>query len=1106
MWKWSIGVAAGLWVILAGGPLPPAAGAGATTGPGAPVGQWQPIDRLSDLARWKVEPSDGVKGTIALEKDSDGQPAVRLDVDFVSGAGFVVLALDWPTALPKNYQFSMEVRGQLPDNNLEFKLVDEAGTSVWWVNRRGYAFSPTWTTLTQRTRDFLFAWGPSGGTPITGLNRIEIAVASNQGGKGQVWLRNLKFRELEAVAADPGTPVVTASSEAPERGASRLLEASSPGWRSAVDAKDAEVSVVYPRQREIGGVVVKWAKGLSAAAYDVEVSEDGATWSIARSMRDTSGATDFIMLPPTDLRGVRLKMRSPARASGGFGIDSLDLRGPEFSTSTNAFMAARAAGSPRGMYPRYFLNEQPYWTVMGVPSGAIDGPSRGGGDDRQSIMSEDGAIEPVARGFSIDPFLKVNGRLRTWDTGKVSHLLEHSAYPVPSVVRTYDDFFFAVTSWVSGEPGQSVLYARYRITNLTTSSLEGTLNLAIRPQQVLPPWQNLNYEGGFSPIESLKRDGLDVVVNGTRRICVLSTKGQWPKFSAVTSDQGEIVEFLGRDDLPAATEVIDAMRMASGVLTWPFAISARGEINLYIAIPLHDSGRADLPPQHELRTTVAGPFAEKNLRDLSLRWKDELGKVWLDVPQAGSEIAKTVFAQLAYMLVNRDGPALQPGSRTYKRSWIRDGAMMAEALLQVGNDASVKSFIDWYAPYQFESGKVPCVVDRRGPDPVPEHDSHGQLIYLIAEYHRYTGDTELVKRHIERVRKAADYILSLRAQRLTPDYTDPASTKTKQEPGKPAVPYAAFAGLVPESISHEGYSAKPMHSYWDDFWCLRGLEDAAYLEGLLGNEKAQKDRDLQASEFRKSLLASIELTRKVHNIDYIPGCVELGDFDATSTTIAVWPIGAYTDLPSDVLKRTFTKYVEHAKRRRDDTSFEWKDYTPYEWRSVGVLVRLGMKADALEVLDQLMGDRRPAGWRHFAEVVRKGVRTPGFIGDMPHTWCGTDYIHAALALFMYHDPSNDSLTLFAGIPSDWVKGSDTVGFRDLRTHFGAITANINATGDGNYTAKITGELRSAPAGGIWICSPSDTPPTSATVNGKDTPLVGGRVRIDALPAEVVLKK
>jgi hypothetical protein len=33
----------------------------------------------------------------------------------------------------------------------------------------------------------------------------------------------------------------------------------------------------------------------------------------------------------------------------------------------------------------------------------------------------------------------------------------------------------------------------------------------------------------------------------------------------------------------------------------------------------------------------------------------------------------------------------------------------------------------------------------------------------------------------------------------------------------PAPGRKLFYGLLPASISHEGYSAKPMHSHWDNF-------------------------------------------------------------------------------------------------------------------------------------------------------------------------------------------------------------------------------------------------------------------------------------------------
>ena len=42
----------------------------------------------------------------------------------------------------------------------------------------------------------------------------------------------------------------------------------------------------------------------------------------------------------------------------------------------------------------------------------------------------------------------------------------------------------------------------------------------------------------------------------------------------------------------------------------------------------------------------------------------------------------------------------------------------------------------------------------------------------------------------------------------------------------------AFYGLLPASISHEGYAAKPMHSYWDDFWGLKGYDGAIAIANI----------------------------------------------------------------------------------------------------------------------------------------------------------------------------------------------------------------------------------------------------------------------------------
>jgi hypothetical protein len=207
--------------------------------------------------------------------------------------------------------------------------------------------------------------------------------------------------------------------------------------------------------------------------------------------------------------------------------------------------------------------------------------------------------------------------------------------------------------------------------------------------------------------------------------------------------------------------------------------------------------------------------------------------------------------------VNRDSAGIQPGSRSYERSWIRDGSLTSSALLHAGMAQPVKDFLLWYADHQYADGKVPCCVDKRGSDPVPENDSHGEFVYLAAEYLRLTGDRATVERVYPHVRAAVAYQDTLRAQRRTPEWKKPEN--------------AAFYGLLPPSISHEGYSAKPMHSYWDDLFALRGYKDGVWLAQQLGHRDdlkwMAKSRDEFARDFSKAAVAAM----KAHRIDYIPG-------------------------------------------------------------------------------------------------------------------------------------------------------------------------------------------------------------------------------------------
>ncbi|HUK61799.1 MAG TPA: hypothetical protein VLV15_00660, partial [Dongiaceae bacterium] len=467
-------------------------------------------------------------------------------------------------------------------------------------------------------------------------------------------------------------------------------------------------------------------------------------------------------------------------------------------------------------------------------------------------------------------------------------------------------------------------------------------------------------------------------------------------------------------------------------------------------------------------------------------WRAKADRVSITLPgRDGQDVLETLRAQIGWILVNKDSAGIQPGSRAYERSWIRDGALTSSALLRLGHPEDVKAFIEWFAPYQYADGKVPCCVDRRGSDPVPEHDSHGEFIYLVAEYLRYTGDRALAERMWPHVAAAAAYLDTLRAQRLTPDWS--------------AAGKEAFYGILPPSISHEGYSAKPMHSYWDDLWALRGYRDAAYLAGATGHTDARDHWQAAHDRFARDLAASVRAAMRAHAIPYVPGCADLGDFDATSTTIAFDPVQADTVLPAAALDSTFERYWRSFRDRRDGRQ-EWDAFTPYEMRAIGAFVELGWRARADSLLTWFMTQRIPPEWRQWPEVVWHDRRTPHFLGDLPHTWVGSDFARSVLTMLAYARERDDALVIAAGVPLAWAQGTG-VAVRGLPSPYGGLEYTLRAQ-PGGVEVSLAAGLR-VPRGGIVVAPPGEKRFTRASIDGTRTTLdAEGRVTVRTLPARV----
>lgn len=1021
--------------------------------------------RFEGSGGWRAAPAEGVELRLAQVDGARGK-ALRLDFDFHGRAGWAAIRREVALDLPENWELDLTLRGETLPNDLQVKLVDRSGENVWWAVRRGFEPPFSWTTLRLKKRHFSFAWGPAGGGEIPHVAAIEIVVAAGRGGRGWIALDDLSLEPRPVERPYDRVPSLAASSSASGHEPRNAMDGDpDSSWRSGEGEGRAFLAIDFGERREYGGLVIDWEPGRFAKRYEVETSDDGREWSAVRAVEQGSGGRDYLYLPESESRQVRLRLEKPGQGPG-YGIREIRIEPLAFSETPNAFFEAVAKDAPRGTYPRSFSGEQSYWTVVGVD-----------GDAEKALLGEDGAIEAGRGGFSVEPFLFFDGELTRWSDARPAQTLARDDLPIPSVTWRRGGLSFSVTALAFGPRGSSAIEARYRVVNRGSERRRGRLFLAVRPFQVNPPTQFLNGAGGVTTIRALDREGGVVRVNGEKRIFPESAPGG---FGAAPFEAGPITDFLARGVVPPDPSCRDGFGYASGALAFALDLPPGAEREVRLVIPLHPGS---------VTPGAAPPEAARKRLAASVRaWEKKLGRVGIGLPESAAPLVRTLRSNLAFILVNRDGPALQPGARAYARSWIRDGAMTSAALLRLGHADAAREFLEWYARFVEPSGRVPCCVDRRGADPVVENDSHGEFLYLAAEFWRFTRDRTLLERLYPRVGSVVSWIDRLRRERRAPEF---------DAPGK-----LVFRGLLPESISHEGYSARPVHSYWDDFWALRGLKDAVTLARALGRPEEAARWAAIRDAFAADLHASIRRTIETRDLDYIPGSAELADFDPTSTTIALDPAGELSRLPPRELERTFERYYEEFIRRRDGGN--WNAYTPYELRNVGAFVRLGWRDRAQALLRFFLEGRRPAAWNQWAEVVGGEARVSRFVGDMPHTWVGSDFIRSFLDLFAWDRESDGALVLAAGIPEDWLRGGPGVSVRRLRTRHGPLSYALREE-KGILRFSISGDL-AIPPGGIALRPPLESPPGRVAVNGRAVPFSGEELVIRELPAEVVFER
>lgn len=820
-----------------------------------------------------------------------------------------------------------------------------------------------------------------------------------------------------------------------------------------------QLDIALPRPLDIAGIEVTWDGPRDGAT--LEARDAKGRWSTVASDPGSLGDTSYLAARTSaETNALRLVVGTKDGATPK--IKRLRFLGPpRVMTAMKRYQIA-ASRAHAELFPSSLHMQQVYWTAVGVPAGV-----------QKSIFDEYGNIEPFKGGPQVQAIWRdASGRAAVSDNAQRTHALRDGWKPIPSVSWTAQPGLGISSEAVATQGnGQPVVLLRHRLRNEGSTAVDGTLSLVVRPIQVNPPWQN----GGPSPIHDIAIVGdaarTDVRVEGRTLLSSLTPVDAVGAAPFGAHGETEVTGTVAAGTVPSAREAHDDDGLAAGVLDYRVHLAPGEQRDVVVAFPLgnapaDEKGHLPEPPAIDRSAFTADGY-EGVATQVSGEWQKRLGGVGISLPDAS--LVDILRSQAAYMLVNQTGHAMQAGPRNYNRSFIRDGAATASILLRMGETKTARDYLDWYAAHAVhDNGLVSPILNAdgsvyRGFGSDIEYDSQGEFINLVADVARYGGGPDSVKSYLPKVRAAMHFMQELRERTMVPGYLADRPAPER------------FHGIIAPSISHEGYST-PTHSYWDDFWALKGWHDGAWLAEQWGDAPLAAYAREQYAALRTSVRASIEATMAWKGTDVIPAAADLGDGDPTSISIGVDPAGQMDVLPHDALVTTFDRYLADVRKR--EKPGELYAYTPYELRNVLTYVHLDRPGDAAELLANVVRDRRPPAWNMWAEVVHSRLRHPGYLGDMPHTWIGSEYARTIFGMLMRE--TDDGLYLLPGTPTAWVAGKGLSVTR-LPVEYGSLTMSARRDGT-RFTVTLGKGLREGtPVRVFW---PDRKRPAKVTVDGK----------------------
>lgn len=660
--------------------------------------------------------------------------------------------------------------------------------------------------------------------------------------------------------------------------------------------------------------------------------------------------------------------------------------------TTDERLSVLAKEKSDALWPFWLKNEGIAWTVIGLEEAIAEG-----------IVSRDGALGSKDWPFTFSIWLRTDeGKIYAPEANAPDSLHWHltDGY-IPFPILQFGDQKIKIIQKFAVLPDDSihfpegVIHIDYGIQSFNRRSFAGRIFLAVRPYRAT---------GRTGALDSVSVSGDYLMVNGTLPV--------WSSLRKPKSIIEKPVSILNFKESPGDISTYSVLRQKSpnsfserdsrlklnaAVVSWPLNIRpGKNIINFKLPLGEISSSKAGYNLLHQ-----AGSEFYKS------HWIDRLRNVAISVPD--SMVMQAYYASLAYLLINADKGMPHPGPSAYDQCYYRDTAYILSALLRNGFFDFAEQTIGILMRAQRLNGEFPPIFNLNFKQTgYREWDSQGEALYTLAEYARFTDNVTLIHRYWHQIENAVEFLDSLQN--------------------------APSDGILPESWAAEDLGSENWHHFWDDFWAIRGLQDAAWMAGKISKPEVAHDYYQKAMKLKKNTFYLIKRLQNSHNIQWIPNGPEdlYGSSMARGSSPAVWPGGIYPD-ENDLIQRSFDYYWQKWIAPYNGAYYHQGGYWPYAFELGTCYLLLDHPERTQTILRWHLEHQTFPGVYSWGEKLDSST-VKFAAGDMPHGWVAADYINMLRTMLLYE--KNDSLIVGAGIPWHWLSEGCRVGIDMAPTYKG----------------------------------------------------------------------